>query len=44
MVVITNVPIVQFHLLEGISRSDELNCLKNAYEISQQNIKEIVPG
>jgi threonylcarbamoyladenosine tRNA methylthiotransferase MtaB len=30
-------------LARGISRSDELNnVLKNAYEISQQNIKEIV--
>jgi threonylcarbamoyladenosine tRNA methylthiotransferase MtaB len=29
-------------LARGISRSDELNnVLKNAYEISQQNIKEI---
>jgi threonylcarbamoyladenosine tRNA methylthiotransferase MtaB len=39
---ITNVRIVRSHLLEGFP-SDELNnVLKNAYEISQQNIKEIV--
>jgi threonylcarbamoyladenosine tRNA methylthiotransferase MtaB len=32
-------------LARGISRSDELNnVLKNAYEISQQNIKEILTG
>jgi tRNA A37 methylthiotransferase MiaB len=42
MAAITNVRIVRSHLLEGF-RSDELNnVLKNAYEISQQNIKEIV--
>jgi tRNA A37 methylthiotransferase MiaB len=42
MVAITNVRIVRFHLLEEFL-SDELNnVLKNAYEISQQNIKEIV--
>jgi hypothetical protein len=40
MAAITNVRIVRSHLLEGF---DELNnVLKNAYEISQQNIKEIV--
>jgi hypothetical protein len=39
MAAITNVRIVRSHLLEGF-RSDELNnVLKNAYEISQQNIK-----
>jgi hypothetical protein len=42
MVAITNVRIVRFHLQRDF-RSDELNnVLKNAYEISQQNIKEIV--
>jgi threonylcarbamoyladenosine tRNA methylthiotransferase MtaB len=41
MAAITNVRIVR-SLARGIS-SDELNnVLKNAYEISQQNIKEIV--
>jgi threonylcarbamoyladenosine tRNA methylthiotransferase MtaB len=40
MAAITNVRTIP---PRGISRSDELNnVLKNAYEISQQNIKEIV--
>jgi hypothetical protein len=44
MAAITNVRIVRSHLLEGFP-SDELNnVLKNAYEISQQNIKIVLTG
>ena len=43
MAVTTNVPIVLFLLLGGISRSDTMeNVLKMQKEISEQNIKEIV--
>jgi tRNA A37 methylthiotransferase MiaB len=43
MAAITNVTYCTIHLLEGFPEVMELNnVLKNAYEISQQNIKEIV--
>jgi hypothetical protein len=41
MAAITNVRIVRSHLLEGFPEDELNNVLKNAYEISQQNIRKL---